>query len=61
MRPCCGATGVVGDSGWEVIPLCSAGSIDGNRSTSRTGLKEKPSVVSIEGIDVVGGWSMLFL
>ena len=44
-----GPLGVVGDSGCEVIPVWRAGSIEGNRSASRTGLNPIPSPASIEG------------
>lgn len=47
-----GAFGVVGDSGCEVMPVWRAGragSIDGSRSTSRTGRSPNPSPGSIGG------------
>jgi hypothetical protein len=44
-----GGRGVVGDSGWDVSPLWKPGTMDGRRSTSRTGLRLKPSAASIEG------------
>lgn len=50
-----GAYGVVGDSGCEVIPVCRAGSIDGNRSASRTGRRPNPSEVSMDGSAVAKG------
>jgi hypothetical protein len=56
----CGALGVVGDSGWEVISPARAGSMEGSRSASRTGRSAKPSaVVSIDGIAVTRGWPRL--
>lgn len=51
-----GGSGVVGDSGCDVIPAWKPGTMDGRRSTSRTGLMLKPSVVSIEGTAVARGW-----
>ena len=54
-RICAGGSGVVGDSGWEVSPPWNPGTIDGRRSTSRTGLISNPSVVSMEGIAVASG------
>lgn len=50
-----GGRGVVGDSGWDVMPLLNPGTIDGRRSTSRTGRILNPSAVSIEGTAVASG------
>lgn len=51
-----GGRGVVGDSGCEVSPPWKPGTIDGRRSTSRTGLRLNPSAASIEGTAVARGW-----
>ena len=52
----CGALGVVGDSGWEVISPCRAGSMEGSRSASRTGRSAKASGAgSMEGNAVTNG------
>jgi hypothetical protein len=50
-----GGRGVVGDSGCEVSPPWKPGTIDGRRSTSRTGLRLNPSAVSIDGTAVARG------
>ena len=57
-RICAGGRGVVGDSGCEVSPPWNPGTIDGRRSTSRTGRRLNPSVVSIDGIAVARGWML---
>ena len=56
-----GALGVVGDSGWDVMPVVSEGSVEGSRSTSRTGRSPGRSASmggTVAAIDCMVAWRL---